>query len=253
MKTPLIPIDILSVYTNKFAQAMPLPSRMAKCTPNSYQAIFNIAKELAARGGKLILSDLFRSYDMQAQSHQDYVAGRKKAFSPAPGGSFHEAGRACDFDLSAIKIPLSEFLIIAKKYGFNPIISEANPKTLESWHFDCRGRHQLVYEYYAAKKGTNFKAYTAAAASGILSIDVHVDAFGENQKQAALQSCLIRLGIEIGDIDGVLGKRSHAAIEELGIRFDTLKVDEMLLQAENLIQAKFPREFKLPPGSINKL
>ena len=96
MKSPLIPIDILSIYKNKLGDLVPLSTRMAKCTPDTYNAIFNIATDLAKKGGKLILSDLFRSYDMQAQSHQDYVAGRKKAFSPPPGGSFHEAGRAFD-------------------------------------------------------------------------------------------------------------------------------------------------------------
>ena len=85
MKSPLIPIDILSIYKNKLGDFLPLPTRMAKCTPDTYSAILNIATELAQRGGKLILSDLFRSYDMQAQSHQDYAAGRKKAFSPHPG------------------------------------------------------------------------------------------------------------------------------------------------------------------------
>jgi hypothetical protein len=45
---------------------LPLPTRMAKCTPDTHIAIFNIAKALAKKGGRLILSDLFRSYDMQA-------------------------------------------------------------------------------------------------------------------------------------------------------------------------------------------
>lgn len=243
MKSPLIAIDILSIYKNSIGDQVPLPKRMAKCTPDTHSAIINIAKDLASKGGKLILSDLFRSYDMQAQSHQDYAAGRKKAYSPPPGGSFHEAGRAFDLDLSAIKVSLADFWKIAEKHGVHPIISEPKANKSEAWHFDCRGSHQIVYKYYESGKGTNFKPYTAAAASGILSIGVKVDAFGANQKQAALQSCIIRLGKEIGNIDGLIGKRTQTALGELGIAFDLNNLDGMLIEAENMIQTKFPEEF----------
>ena len=246
MKTPLLPIDVLSIYKNKLGDRLPLPTRMAVCTPDTYAAIMNIATDVAKKGGKLILSDLFRSYDMQAQSHADYVAKRKKAFSPPPGGSFHEAGRAFDLDLSAIKVPLDAFWKIAAKYGVLPILTQPKANMSEAWHFDCRGSHQVVYQYYADKKGKNFKQpYTAASASGILSIGIRVDEFGKNQQQAALQSCLIRLGKDIGDMDGNLGKNSHKALDELGIKFDLKNMDGMLLEAENMIQTKFPGEFKV--------
>ncbi len=246
MKSPLVPINILSIYKNKLGDLLPLPTRMAQCTPDTYTAIFNIAKDVAAKGGKLILSDLFRSYDMQSQSHKDYVSGKKSAFSPAPGGSFHEAGRAFDMDLSKIKISLADFWIIAAKYGMQPIIDKPVSGQSESWHFDCHGSHQLVYDYYKAGKASNLKPYTAAAASGILSIGVHVDEFGNNQQQAALQSCLIRLGKDIGNIDGEIGQRTHMALTQLGISFDLNKVADMLLQAEHLVQLKFPAEFAMP-------
>jgi len=246
MKSPLVPIDIISIYKNRMGDLLPLPSRMAQCTPDAHVAIFNIASDLARKGGRLILSDLFRSHDMQAQSHQDFIAGRKKAFSPPPGGSFHEAGRAFDMDLSTIKISLADFWTIAAKHGVMPIISKPKANVSEAWHFDCRGSHQIVYDYYLNKKGTNFKPYTAAATSGILSIGVIVDAFGVNQKQAALQSCLIRLGKEIGNIDGAIGRRSQQALTELGIAFDMGDINGMLNQAENMVQQKFPNEFVMP-------
>lgn len=251
MKTPLLPIDILSIYKNSLGDRVPLPQRMAKCTSDTRAAILGIAQSLANKGGKLILSDLFRSYDMQAQSHQDYIAGRKKAFSPAPGGSFHEAGRAFDIDLGAIKISLADFWVIAAKYRVYPIIKQPKPNVSEAWHFDCRGSHQVVYEYYAEKKGTNFAPYTAAAASGILSIGVQVDAFGPNQKQAAIQSGLIRLGKNIGNIDGQIGRRTHLALDELSIPFEPGNVDNMLLQVEHLVQQKYPEEFvSAGPGLV---
>jgi hypothetical protein len=246
MKSPLISIDILSIYKNPLGDALPLPKRMAKCTPDTYSAIFNIATELAKRGGRLILSDLFRSYDMQSQSHNDYMAGKKKAYSPPPGGSFHEAGRAFDLDLGAIKISLADFWVIAAGFGVNPIIAKPNSGLSEAWHFDCRGSHQIVYQYYTDGKGNNFKPYTAAATSGILSAGIPVDAFGTNQRQAAIQSCLIRLGKSIGNIDGQLGKNSHKALDEVGVRFDLNNLDGMLIQAENLVQERFPAEFVAP-------
>lgn len=246
MKSPLLPIDIISIYKNKLGDLLPLPARMAQSTPDTHIAIFNIATDLAQKGGRLILSDLFRSYDMQSQSHHDYISGKKKAFSPPPGGSFHEAGRAFDLDLSAIKIPLADFWKIAAKYGVVPIVATPKTNQSEAWHFDCRGSHQIVYQYYADGKGTNFKPYTAGAASAILSIGVNVDAFGANQKQACIQSGLIRLGKNIGNIDGHIGKNTHAGLDELNIQFDLNNIDGMLIQVENLVQQKFPAEFKFP-------
>jgi hypothetical protein len=246
MKSPLVPIDILSIYKNKLGDSVPLPSRMAKCTPDTYFAIHKIAIDLSKKGGKLILSDLFRSYEMQLQSHQDYISKKKKAFSPAPGGSFHEAGRAFDLDLSAIKISLADFWEIAAKYGVVPVITQPKSTLSEAWHFDCRGSHQIVHQYYTEKKGNNFKPYAASAASAILASGISLDVFGSNQKQAMIQSCLIRLGRNIGNIDGQIGKKTQQGLEEVGISFSVSDLDGMLIQVENLIQQKFPAEFSVP-------
>lgn len=243
MKTPLQPIDIISIYKNKLGDLVLLPPRMAKCTPDTSTSIYNIATDLAKKGGKLILSDLFRSYDMQTQAHNDYTSGKKKAFSPPPGGSFHESGRAFDLNLSAIKVTLAEFWEIAKKYGVTPIISEPKSTKSEAWHFECRGSHQLVYQYYFDKKGNNFKPSRAAAISAILAIGVNVDDFDVNQKQATIQSYLIRLGKNIGDIDGKIGRKTQQALEELAVKFDLNNIDRMVIDVENLIQQKFPKEF----------
>lgn len=246
MKTPLIQTDIISIYKNKMGDLLPVPARMAKCTPDTHKAIFAIATEVAKKGGRLILSDLFRSYDMQFQAHLDYTSKKKKAFSPPPGGSFHEAGRAFDIDLSAIKISLEDFWKIAAKYGVSPVISKPKTTLSEAWHFDCRGSHQLVLDYYASGKGKNFKPYTAAAASAILATGEQVDAFGANQRQAAIQSGLIRLGKNIGDIDGQIGRNTQKCLTELGITYLPSALDDVLMQVENLVQQKFPGEFESP-------
>lgn len=82
---------------------------MAKCTPDTAVALQGIVDDLRAMGHNLRLSDLFRSYEMQRQAHLDSVEKRKKAFSPPPGGSMHEAGRAMDIDLSSMGVPLKQF------------------------------------------------------------------------------------------------------------------------------------------------
>jgi D-alanyl-D-alanine dipeptidase len=240
MKTPLASIKIPSIYTRS-GKPVDLPTRMAKATPDTKKAIFAIAAELEAKGGKLVLSDLFRSYDMQLQAHNDWVGKKKTAYSPPPGGSLHEAGRGMDIDLSKIKVKLSDFWKIAAKYGFLPIIAKPESGVDESWHFDCAGSHRLVYEYYQAGKGKNMKAYTAMAASGILAIGVKVDEFKTKQDEAAIQAGLIRLGFEIGNIDGAIGKKTKTALTSLGINY--VDAATTLPKVEVLLKKKYPGEF----------
>src|SRR5215475_10926555 len=94
MLNPLIQVAIPSIYGN----SKPLPPRMARATPDFVRVLEQLKSQLP----KLRWSDLFRDYDMQKSAHEDFVAGRKKAFSPPPGGSFHEAGRGMDIDLATI-------------------------------------------------------------------------------------------------------------------------------------------------------
>ncbi|MCX6633457.1 MAG: hypothetical protein NTW28_38165 [Candidatus Solibacter sp.] len=50
-----------------------------------------MARDLKGLGFEIRLSDLFRSHDQQQQSHDDFVQGKKKALSPAPGGNLRGA------------------------------------------------------------------------------------------------------------------------------------------------------------------
>src|SRR5262245_17972322 len=124
MSAPLNEISVTSIYKNKAGQRILLPKRMAHCTPDTEAAIRAVSTELERREGRLFLSDLFRSFDMQLQSHMDFVNGKKKDFSPPPGGSFHEAGRAFDLDLGNLRIKLSEFWDLARPHGLMPIIDK---------------------------------------------------------------------------------------------------------------------------------
>jgi hypothetical protein len=235
---PLEDIKIKSIYGGG-----DLPKKMARCTPDMLNALQGAAADVKAAGGELILSDLYRSYDMQLQAHLDYVTGKKKAYSPPPGGSMHEAGRAFDLDLSTLKMKLSDFWKIAAKHQLQPIIDTPSAGALEAWHFDCRGSHGLLYDYYADGKGDNFsKPYTAMAASAIVSTGVKVDTLGGDPLTGFIQSGLIRLGQEIGDLDGRLGPKSRGGIAALKIDPDA-SAQSIAAEIDKLLQKKFPQEY----------
>lgn len=230
--TPLVPVHIPSIYHG------PLPTRMASCTPDMTVALSGVASDLQSLGFELRLSDLFRSHDMQKQANADFVQGRKKAFSPPPGGSMHEAGRAMDIDLSVIGVPLARFWEISKARGFAPIIDAPIASRSEAWHFDCRGSHAAIYDYVrSGRAGASLSPYTQMAMSAILAIGVNLDTI-PNQDVAFVQAALIRLGFDPGRIDGVIGDRTRGALSEAGAPEDSA--------AEALsvkLQEKFPGEF----------
>lgn len=231
--TPLVPITIPSIYAGG-----PLPKRMAQCTPDTKAAILAIAADLAALGHQLKLSDLFRSREMQAAAHDDYVSGRKHAYSPPPGSSMHEAGRAMDMDLSSMGVSLAKFWAIASARGMFPIIDAPDSSRSEAWHFDCRGSHDAVYQYVkSGKAGTAMAPYTQMAQSGILTIGVTLDQVPV-QDAAFVQAGLIRLGFDPGRIDGVLGDHTRGALRDAGA-----DLGSPAMWMSNALKAKFPGEY----------
>lgn len=251
MNTPILPVQVPSIYLVGGQRTL-LPKRMAHATPDMKMALHRLGGLVAQQGGAFVLSDLYRSYDMQLQAHVDYVSKKKTAFSPAPGGSLHEAGRAFDVDLKALDMPLADFWDLAIPCGVVPIISQPDPGMDESWHFECRGSHQLVYDYYAARHGDNFKtAYAAMAASAINATGVKVDKFGANAIGAGIQSALIRLGKVIGNIDGTVGPKTREALADL--QLDGLPMEQQVARLEFSLQAAFPGEYfdKVPLHEFN--
>lgn len=238
MSAPLIKIRFDSIYNGM------LPKRMAYCSPDLHAALFRLKQKLLDLDADLILSDLFRTYDMQYQAYLDYITGKKKAYSPPPGGSLHEAGRAFDLDLSKLKkIGLAKFWTIAAKEGVSPIVNAPDPRLSEAWHFERRGSHKLVYDYYAAGNGDNFKTpYKAMAASAILAIGQRVDAFEDNQTDAYIQSGLIRLGQNIGDLDGLIGPKTRIALQAIAID-DTMPPNKIAAALDQKLQEAFAEEF----------
>ena len=229
MLTPLVPVNLPSIYNNQ-----PLPARMARASKDFALALADLSQRLP----KLRWSDLFRSYEMQKAANEDYLQGRKKAFSPPPGGSLHEAGRAMDIDLSSIGMSLADFWAFLKPLGMVPIINQPDSKMSEAWHFEYRGSHQLVYDYAAAGNvRADISPYKQAAMSAILGLGVHVDQV-KDQDVALVQSALIRLGYDAGPIDGDPGARTSAALQNAGATLDN--AEQVLAQR---LQEKFPLEY----------
>ena len=236
--TPLLAVNIASIYIDQ-----PLPRRMAMATPDTARALDRIVADLRDLGFNLRLSDLFRSYAQQKAAHADYVEGRKKAFSPAAGGSMHEAGRAMDIELNSIGVPLKRFWEIAAAHGFTPIIETPDSRASESWHFDCRGSHAKVYDYVqAGKAGSAVAPYTMMARSAIASIGILLDSAAD-QNVAFLQSALIRLGFDPGPIDGNRGSRTDKALENAGIKGESSTCADQARTLVAALRAKYPQEF----------
>jgi hypothetical protein len=241
MTIPLVPVEIISIYPENKPTKVNLPAKMAKCTPDMKRAVQGARDELEARGVTLRLSDMFRSHDMQLQAHIENA--KKGVFSPLPGGSLHEAGRAFDLDLNMLLmvIKLKDFWEIGARHGLVPIVGSPDPGLKESWHFECRGSHASVRQYYLdGKGGANMKPYEAMAASSILAIGVQVDRF-QDQKAAAIQSALIRLGHELGALDGSIGTKTKSALAAAGVT----ETDQgaILGKLEEQLRKKFPGEF----------
>jgi D-alanyl-D-alanine carboxypeptidase len=148
MFAPVEDIKIKSIYPSG-----DLPKNMARCTPDMLNALQGAAADVKTAGGELILSDLYRSYDMQLQAHLDYVTGKKKAFSPPPGGSMHEAGRAFDLDLSSLKMKLSDFWKIAAKHQFATNYRHAKCRRFGGLAFRLPGQPRFGLRLLCCREG----------------------------------------------------------------------------------------------------
>ncbi len=222
---------------------------MAWCAPDLRDALLALDAEVARRGGALRLSDLFRSAEMQDRAHADWKSGRKRAFSPPAGQSLHEAGRAFDLDLAALRMPLPEFWRLAALHGVVPIIGTPCPTSLEAWHFERPGSHAMVRDYCATPDGAvrGVSARRVMAESALLALGLRVPRLGGRQREGFVQTALIRLGAGPGPVDGLIGRRTRAALATLGLEWgDTADTVRGL---EHLLRARFPEEEggSLPP------
>jgi hypothetical protein len=161
-----------------------LPASMARLTPDAAASLAQVEAEIERLGGCFRLSDAYRSSAMQARAHDDYIKGRKHAYSPPAGSSMHEAGRAIDLDLAALIHPpsvpkgsqtLNELKVRAlfEAHGWTFIAPAGNPHSVdvkESWHIEFRGPFQETYDSVFKRANVHSKAYHSMAAAAIADL-----------------------------------------------------------------------------------
>jgi hypothetical protein len=108
----------------------------ARLLPPAAQAWESMRAAAAADGVDLYAVDTYRSYEVQAHAHGEYLAGRKDAYVAPPGHSEHGYGLAVDVTNGSPVGPDDrewEWLTTnAGRYGWHPISNE-------SWHWEYRG------------------------------------------------------------------------------------------------------------------
>lgn len=193
----LVPVIIPSIYKN---YSVNLPERMAWLQPHAAAALMELNQKLEEIGGKLYLSDCYRSSEDQAKAYIDYLSSccgnqsiighiiskfpslrkyqpkPKRAFSTPPGESFHEAGLAIDVDVSFkyMKVDQRKFAEIAWDCGWRDIVHKnfGNPKLVdvrEEWHWECLGKKWEEFSA-AQSKASPMTAYKNTARAAILDI-----------------------------------------------------------------------------------
>ena len=186
--------------------------------PDFIEILLRVRDKVEAKGGNLYIVDLFRSWKTQAEAREAYKSG-KKPFVARPGHSFHNSGRAVDISLKDLKFAnvakkdwLKVFWEIAKPEGLLPIIKAPSMNASEAWHFDAPGTDwSPAYEKLS---------YDEVAKCCVLDIGEwhHPDDSEEKVLAMFIQAQLIRLGnFEIGKVDGIIGKKSLAALIEYEI------------------------------------
>lgn len=199
----LLPVIVPSIYRNYQAN---LPDRMAWLTPDSAVALEALMAALKAAGGRLYLSDCFRGEMDQARARFDYLTGHgrlveratlirrypglkgydacnggkgKRAFSPEPGGSLHEAGRAIDVDMDPARLGMDQrrFAVIAHDCGWRDIVHDnfGDPNKVdvtEEWHWEYPGEFRSVYDQALFESGDRRKAYREMTGAAIADIKV---------------------------------------------------------------------------------
>lgn len=206
---------VISSYSEKPLRAF----SMGRAAPDTALALEALCAELPW----LRITELWRDYNVQLLARQRYekwlAAGKpsrtdtawrpsemKTDFVAKPGKSMHNAGRAIDVWVDKLREHLGPqyldaFWPIAAKYGFTPVITKPEEGKSESWHFDHWGpwasvRDRLGYEQ------------TALAAALVVG-----NAGDWQSDERVVQAHLHRLGMDVGEIDGVIGRRTIEGVQ----------------------------------------
>lgn len=236
---------ILSSYPLNFARSALVPladTREGWLTPDTAAALLQLHQAVSERGGDLRITSAYRSIEAQQQARAKFLAWvnagspppgselfnaktMKPVFVAPPGNSFHNAGRSIDIDVASLRFPnvakdkqLDVFWELAKAIGWRPVLRQPDEGTAESWHFDFMGPWLPVYERLLKLKvvSVNGKAYSMAAHAACTDIGEHGPLSRPTER--AVQAQLHRAGFNPGTIDGLLGPKTLAAVDEAALR-----------------------------------
>lgn len=197
--------------------------------PGASKGLTKLAKAINDAAGDFRVTDCYRDPATQAAARQKYInwlnAGKpepgspewdgetmKKDFVAEPGYSFHNAGRAIDIHIEALQFPnvpadkqLDKLWEIARPLGWRPVIKDPTEGVSESWHFDYMGVWTKTYDVLGYKE--------AAMCAGL---DVGSDVYLRSPERA-LQAQLHRCGMNVGSVDGYVGKKTRDGLAALGL------------------------------------
>lgn len=191
-------------------------------TPDTCQALQKLNLAIALAGGKLVVSDAMRSWDMQAQAYAEFLAGRRKDNVNPPGYSFHEAGRAIDLDLSQLGIKLERLWRIALPIGWQPIVPKPDASLSEAWHWEYPGDWAKHYGSWRNKQ---------VAQCAVIDAGQWEETNHHKLQNMFLQCQLNRLFMAALACDGLIGPKTKNVLAQHGLQ--KLSVEQAL---EKLVQ-----------------
>lgn len=127
----------MSALLNMDGGRLPFPQERAWLQKEAMDALMRANIVIQDAGGRLIITDMWRSSQEQLISWNNWLMGRKTSYSPPPGASMHEIGRAVDIDLrdSATKIPPEQVIAALRASGWRCIALGDQPG---HWHWEFR-------------------------------------------------------------------------------------------------------------------
>jgi hypothetical protein len=149
----------MSALLNMEGGRLPFPEERAWLQKEAMDALMRANIAIQDAGGRLVITDMWRTPQEQLIEWNNWLMGRKTSYSPPPGAGMHEIGRAVDIDLrsSATKIPPDHIIAALTASGWRSI---ARPGEPGHWHWEYRTKflqNKMDAEGYAAMVALAFE------------------------------------------------------------------------------------------------
>ncbi len=196
-------------------KGLPLPRRMARLVRPAALALKKVYQDIVAEGGRLYLTDMFRSAADQQRAHADYLTGRKSSYSPPACSSVHEAARAVDIDTADTIIGHRRVREILNNHGWINIVDSLTGP--ECWHYEFREKR---WEQYRREHG--YRAMAHATKKAIGNTAGLRRSKQEEETCRGVQAELNRILPARLVVDGIYGEKTRTAMREFQQQFGLL-------------------------------